>query len=60
MGCVAGRARTCLLVETIESLENLDLILSVEGVDRIHIGLKDLHIANKSSLMFEPFIKGKK
>ena len=59
MSCVAGRARTCLLVETIESLENLDLILSVEGVDRIHIGLNDLHIAYKSSFMFEPFINGK-
>lgn len=59
MDCVAGRARTCLLVETIESLENLDRILSVEGVDRIHIGLNDLHIAFKSSFMFEPFINGK-
>tara|TARA_B100001057_G_scaffold496431_1_gene597912 strand:- start:1219 stop:2046 length:828 start_codon:yes stop_codon:yes gene_type:complete len=59
MSCVAGRAKTCLLVETIESLENLDLFLSVEGVDRIHIGLNDLHIAYKSSFMFEPFINGK-
>jgi 2-keto-3-deoxy-L-rhamnonate aldolase RhmA len=59
MDCVAGRTRTCLLVETIGALENLDLILSVEGVDRIHIGLNDLHIAYKSSFMFEPFINGK-
>jgi len=59
MDCVAGRARTCLLVETKESLENLDRILLVEGVNRIHIGLNDLHIAYKSSFMFEPFIDGK-
>ncbi len=59
MDCVAGRAKTCLLVETIASLENLDVILSVKGVDRIHIGLNDLHIAYKSSFMFEPFINGK-
>ncbi len=59
MSCVAGRARTCLLVETKESLENLDRILSIGGVDRIHIGLNDLHIAYESSFMFEPFINGK-
>lgn len=59
MDCVAGRAKTCLLVETPESLENLDVILSAEGVDRIHIGLNDLQIAYKSSFMFEPFIDGK-
>lgn len=59
MDCVAGRAKACLLVETIEALENLNLILSVEGVNRIHIGLNDLHIAYKSLFMFEPFINGK-
>lgn len=59
MDCVAGRVRTCLLVETIASLENLNKILSVKGVDRIHIGLNDLHIAYKSSFMFEPFVNGK-
>ena len=50
MDCVAGRARTCLLVETIESLENLDRILSVEGVERIHIGLNDLTLPLKARL----------
>lgn len=59
MDCVGGRANTCLLVETIPSLENLDQILSVKGVDRIHFGLNDLHIAYQSTFMFEPFVDGK-
>ena len=57
--CVGGRAKTCLLVETIDALENLERILEVGGVDRMHIGLNDLHIAFESTFMFEPFINGK-
>ena len=58
MDNVAGRVRTCLLVETIEALENLDSILAIDGVERIHIGLNDLHIAFRSKFMFEPFVNG--
>ena len=57
--CVAGRAKTCLLVETIEALEGIESILSVDGIDRMHIGLNDLHIAYKSSFIFEPFANGR-
>ena len=57
--CVAGRAKTCLLVETPQSIENLSHMLSVEGVERIHFGLNDLHIAYNTTFMFEIFVNGK-
>jgi 2-keto-3-deoxy-L-rhamnonate aldolase RhmA len=51
---VSGRAKTCLLCETAEAVENMDDILLVEGIDLIHIGLNDLHIAYKMDFLFEP------
>ena len=36
---VDGRAETCLLVETPESALQLDKILELDGIDRVHIGL---------------------
>ncbi|MCH5191184.1 MAG: aldolase [Oscillospiraceae bacterium] len=55
---VDGRARTCLLVETAEAAENLDDILSVGGIDEIHIGLNDLHLAYKMKFLFELLADG--
>ena len=37
---VAGRAKTSLLVETAEAVEQIDAILSLEGIDEIHIGAR--------------------
>lgn len=53
-----GRVITCLLLETKEAVENLQDILSVKGIDEIHIGLNDLHLAYKKKFMFELLSEG--
>ena len=58
ISCVDGRAKTCLLLETPEAVDNLDSILSVPGIDNIHIGLNDLHLAYGMSFMFELLADG--
>lgn len=55
---VDGRARTILLVETPEAVENLDDILSLPGIDECHIGLNDLHLGYKRKFMFELLADG--
>ena len=50
---VKGRAKVQLLVETAEAVANMDSILKVPGIDEIHIGLNDLHLAMHKSFMFE-------
>lgn len=55
---VGGRARTMLLLETREAMENLDEILSVGGIDEVHIGLNDLHLSLGEHFMFEPLADG--
>jgi len=56
---VDGRARTCLLLETIGAEQNLDQILEIPGVDEIHIGLNDLHLQYHMQFMFELLANGK-
>ena len=55
---VAGRARTIPLLETPEAVENLDEALTVPGIDQIHIGLNDLHLAYHMRFMFELLADG--
>lgn len=55
---VGGRARTCLLLETAEAARDVDEILSVPGIDYVHIGLNDLHLAYGMKFMFEPLADG--
>lgn len=55
---VDSRARIQLLLETKEAVENLDEILEVQGIDEIHIGLNDLHLAFKKTFMFELLCDG--
>ncbi|MEW5785231.1 MAG: aldolase/citrate lyase family protein [Bacillota bacterium] len=55
---VQGRAKTCLLLETPEAVESIDSILTVQGVDCIHIGLNDLHLAYRMHFMFELLADG--
>lgn len=55
---VNGRAEVCLLLETPEGVNGIDEILEVPGVDAIHVGLNDLHIASGMSFMFEPLTNG--
>lgn len=58
IACVNGRAKTMLLVETAEAAEGIDEILKVPGVDEIHIGLNDLHLAYNKKFMFELLCDG--
>lgn len=55
---INGRAKVLLLAETIEAEKNIDAIASVPGVDEIHIGLNDLHLAYKMTFMFELLANG--
>jgi lipopolysaccharide/colanic/teichoic acid biosynthesis glycosyltransferase len=50
---VSGRVKTCLLVETMEAVDQIDRILDISGIDFIHIGLNDLSIQRKTNFMFE-------
>lgn len=59
LACVDRRVDIRLLVETPDAVEDLDTILSLPEVNRIHIGLNDLHIAYNSHFMFEPFMNDK-
>ena len=55
---VNGRAKVLLLVETIDAEKNIDEIASVAGIDEIHIGLNDLHLAYGMKFMFELLANG--
>ena len=50
---VSGRVKTMLLLETPEAVGVIDDILSVDGIDFIHIGLNDLHLGYGLTFMFE-------
>ncbi|WP_164742909.1 aldolase/citrate lyase family protein [Mesorhizobium sp. Z1-4] len=50
---VDGRAATVALLETGAALARLPEILKVAGVDSIHFGLNDLHLALGLDFMFE-------
>lgn len=56
--CVDNRAKTMLLLETPEAVENIDDILSVNGIDYVHIGLNDLHLGYNMKFMFELLADG--
>ncbi len=53
IAAVDGKAKTQLLFETAEAVENIEEILSVPGIDEVHIGLNDLHLAYHRTFMFE-------
>lgn len=55
---VGGRAKTCLLCETPEAAEHIDEILSVPGIDEVHIGINDLHLGYHRHFMFEMVADG--
>ena len=55
---VDGRCKTTLLLETKEAVESLDEVLDYGGMDEIHIGLNDLHLAYGMNFMFEPLANG--
>ena len=55
---VSGRCKTTLLLETKEAVECIDEVLTISGVDEIHIGLNDLHLSYGLDFMFELLIDG--
>lgn len=55
---VKGRAKTLLLVETIEAANLIDEILEIPGIDMIHLGLNDLHLELGMKFMFELLADG--
>lgn len=50
---IKGRVEVCLLLETSQALCRIDEILETSGIDRIHIGLNDLHLSLGLDFMFE-------
>ena len=55
---VGKRAKTCLLLETKEAVAVIDDILEIDGIDMIHIGLNDLHLALHMKFMFQLLADG--
>lgn len=55
---VDGRAKTMLLFETPESVEHIDEILALDGIDECFIGLNDLHLGYHRKFMFELLADG--
>ena len=58
IGYVNGRAKTILLVETVEAANLMDEILDVPGIDMIHLGLNDMHLQLGMKFMFELLADG--
>lgn len=55
---VNGRAKTLLLVETVEAANLIDEILEVSGIDMIHLGLNDMHLELGMKFMFQLLADG--
>ena len=55
---VNGRVKTMLLLETKEAVAITDVILTMKGIDEIHIGLNDLCISYGKTFMFELLTDG--
>ena len=58
ISAVNGRVKTCLLLETPEAAKILEDIIDIPGIDMIHIGLNDMHLALGMKFMFELLANG--
>ena len=56
--CIDGRCKVQLLLETTEAVEIIEDVLKIKGIDEIHIGLNDLHLAMRQTFMFELLCDG--
>lgn len=55
---VGGRAKTMLLLENKEAVGCFDEVLTLNGIDEVHIGLNDLHLSLKKNFLFELLADG--
>ncbi len=55
---VDGRAKTLLLMETVEAANLIDEILEVPRIDMIHLGLNDMHLELGMKFMFQLLADG--
>lgn len=55
---VGGRAKTLLLFETPESVEAINDILALQGIDEVFVGLNDLSLGYGKKFMFELLADG--
>lgn len=55
---VNGRAKTMLLLETVDAMNSIDDILQIPGIDEVHIGLNDLSLDQGKIFMFELLADG--
>jgi 2-keto-3-deoxy-L-rhamnonate aldolase RhmA len=55
---INNRVEAHLLLETSTAVARIDQILNITGIQKIHIGLNDLHIEFKLDFMFELFQGG--
>ncbi len=58
IAAVDKRAKTLLLFETPEAIENIDEILELKGIDEVFIGLNDLSLGYGHKFMFKPLADG--
>ncbi len=58
LSLVDGRVKTILLFETPESVEAIDDILSLCGIDEVFVGLNDLSLGYGKKFMFELLADG--
>lgn len=58
LSMVSSRAKTMLLLENVQAVKNLDRVLSLDGIDEVHIGLNDLHLSLNRTFLFELLADG--
>ncbi len=58
VACVGGRATTLLLMETPEAAEHVDEIITIPGIDEIHLGINDMSLGYGKTFMFELLADG--
>lgn len=55
---VGNRAQKYLLLETPQAMVRIDDIITIDGIDAIHVGLNDLTIGLGLDFLYEPLIGG--